>query len=377
MKNAKPVHIAWMDLLRITACFLVVLAHCCDPFVAQFDNNRYEFLSGAFWGSFVRPCVPLFVMMSGVLLLPVKMSMNQFYTRRMKRIVIPLIFWSLLSPLFYYFYIESGVQTTNPNIVLADHTLSATLSKMFTFVINFSYSTIPLWYLYMLVGLYLFMPILSAWLNSASQKDIRTFLKIWVFSMVLPYVQMIAPFFGYVGNYGNLGILGVCDWNPYGTFYYFSGFIGYLVLAYYLVKYPLQWNWRKTVSVALPLFLIGYAITSLGFIYTQELFPGNYAMLEILWYFSGINVFMMTFAVFIVMQKLAVKPSAALTKMASYTFGIYLCHFFLVQVVYDLFYKHISLPPYIMIPCIAVCAFTLAAIVTRVLMSNRITRQIV
>lgn len=49
--------------------------------------------------------------------------------------------------------------------------------------------------------------------------------------MCLPYLQMIAPLLGYNGNYGNMGLLGVCDWNPYGMLYYFSGFLGYLVLG--------------------------------------------------------------------------------------------------------------------------------------------------
>lgn len=35
--NAGGGHIAWVDFLRILACFLVVLAHCCDPFVGSFD----------------------------------------------------------------------------------------------------------------------------------------------------------------------------------------------------------------------------------------------------------------------------------------------------------------------------------------------------
>lgn len=30
--------IGWIDLLRVIACFLVVFAHCCDPFVARFDT---------------------------------------------------------------------------------------------------------------------------------------------------------------------------------------------------------------------------------------------------------------------------------------------------------------------------------------------------
>ena len=52
--------------------FLVVFAHCCDPFVARFDTDRPTFLQGCALGSAVRCCVPLFVMMTGVLLFPVR-----------------------------------------------------------------------------------------------------------------------------------------------------------------------------------------------------------------------------------------------------------------------------------------------------------------
>ena len=74
MEISKRENIGWVDLLRVVACFLVVFSHCCDPFVAQFDNDRSTFLTGVFSGSFVRACVPLFVMMSGVLLFPVRIS---------------------------------------------------------------------------------------------------------------------------------------------------------------------------------------------------------------------------------------------------------------------------------------------------------------
>ena len=35
MEINKRENIGWIDLLRVTACFLVVFAHCCDPFVAR------------------------------------------------------------------------------------------------------------------------------------------------------------------------------------------------------------------------------------------------------------------------------------------------------------------------------------------------------
>lgn len=364
-----------MDILRILACFLVVLAHCCDPFVGRFDANPTEFLSGVYWGSFVRCSVPLFVMISGVLLLPVKMDMGSFYSRRMKRILIPLIVWSLVTPFLFWVYLKEAPATLSPNIKMADHTFAMAFKNALSFVFNFNYTTTPLWYLYMLAGVYLFIPIIGAWLKTAEQKDIRIFLWIWGLSMCLPYFQMLAPALGYTGNYNNMGVLGVCDWNPYGALYYFSGFLGYIVLAHYLVRFPLNWSWILTLAVAIPLFLVGYAITSLGFVLTQKYFPGNYAKLEIVWYFSGINVFMMTFAIFILAQKIKVAPSPLISKIASLTFGVYLCHFLLVQMGYDFVYNLIPLPPYLQILVIAVLAFSVSLLVVWLLSKNRWTRK--
>ena len=62
--------VGWVDVLRIMACFLVVFAHCCDPFVARFDSDRSAFLQGCLLGSAVRCCVPLCVIMIGVLSFP-------------------------------------------------------------------------------------------------------------------------------------------------------------------------------------------------------------------------------------------------------------------------------------------------------------------
>lgn len=127
--NSRGSHIAWVDFLRILACFLVVLAHCCDPFVGSFDGS-FNFKSAVFWGSLVRPCVPLFAMISGVLLFPVTLEMGAFYSRRLKRVVVPLIVWSLALPLLYFGYFAAGVQTASPNIVMDTYTWSATVGKL-------------------------------------------------------------------------------------------------------------------------------------------------------------------------------------------------------------------------------------------------------
>ena len=104
------------------ACFLVVFSHCCDPFVGQFDNDRASFLTGVFSGSLVRPCVPLFVMMTGVLLLPVRTGMSEFYRRRIGRLLVPLAFWSIALPVAFHLYLNYGNPgTANPAIVAEGH----------------------------------------------------------------------------------------------------------------------------------------------------------------------------------------------------------------------------------------------------------------
>lgn len=369
-------HFGWVDLLRIIACFLVVVSHSGDPFVAQFDNNPDEFLTGALVGSLMRICVPLFAMMSGVLLLPVKMEMGEFYSKRAKRILIPLIFWSVALPVLYFLYVNYLIpQSVNPALTLENYTWEATLQRMYLFVFNFNYDTTPLWYLYMLIGLYLFMPIISPWLMQASQKDMKRFLYIWAFSTLIPYIQMAAPYLGYTGNYGSMGLFGVCEWNAYGTFYYFSGFLGYIVLAYYLVRFPITWSWTKTLSITIPLFIIGYAITAFGFILTQKYYPGSYANLEIIWYFSGANVLMMTISIFIIVQKIKIESTPLLRKLAALTFGVYLCHFIFVQFAYDMIYPNVNAPAFVKIILIAIFSSLISLLVAWLFSLNKYTRK--
>ena len=368
-------NIAWIDLLRVIACILVVIAHSCDPYVAQFDNDRTSFLNGAFIGSLMRSSVPLFVMITGVLILPVKLEMATFYRKKISRILIPLAFWSAALPIMYFTYFQFA--TTASPAVSGSFTPEGTWTKIYTFIFNFNYDTTPLWYLYMLIGLYLIMPVINGWLKNATQKDVKLFLYIWAVSLTLPYIQMLAPVVGYAGNYGDMGILGNCTWNAYGTLYYMSGFLGYIVLAYYLTKYPVSWNLKKTLTICVPIFIVGYAITALGFILTQKYYPGNFAELEIVWFFSGINVAMMTIPLFIIMQKLPIKPSKTLAHLASCTFGIYLCHFVFVQMGYDIVKSFGEIPVALQILLITIIATIASYIVVMLLKLTKITSKVV
>jgi len=230
----------------------------------------------------------------------------------------------------------------------------------------------------MLFGLYLFLPILWPWLKSASKKNIELFLLFWIISLLLPLLQLLAPHYGYYGNYGNSGLLGVCDWNNYGTFYYFSGFMGYMVLAYYLKYYPFTWSTKKTFTIATLLFTIGYTITVVGYFMVHKVTPGNYKNLEVIWNFCGINVALMSVSIYLLFTKLKVKQKPWLTKIASLTFGIYLCHFIVVQLWYDYLYKATSwLPAAVQIILISICTFLTCLAAMYLMAKNKFLQKII
>ena len=102
MKNNQ--HVVWLDVMRLVAMFMVVCCHCADPFnfypgEAPANIDEIKFF-GALYGSFLRPCVPLFVMITGALLLPVKEEQSVFYTKRIRCVFWPFLIWSVIYNLF-------------------------------------------------------------------------------------------------------------------------------------------------------------------------------------------------------------------------------------------------------------------------------------
>ena len=89
-----------LDVLRVLACFLVILLHVGVFYYQTKDDSNHVVIvrdSSAYvvgyMVSWCRTSVPLFFLMSGYLLLPVKMSLGDFFHRRFSRILYPFLFW--------------------------------------------------------------------------------------------------------------------------------------------------------------------------------------------------------------------------------------------------------------------------------------------
>ena len=207
----------WIDWMRVAACFMVIIVHSTEPFYLGGNGSQILTQSDAFWSSlfdsFVRACVPLFIVASSYLQFPLHYTTGEFCRRRAVRILIPFIIWSLI----YAFVWGEPV------------------SNLKSLMLNFNYSAGHLWFVYMLIGVYLLMPLLSPWAEKVGKKELQIYLGIWLFTTVIPLIRDWVSTDSLAVTYGPTGIprqalfplWGEASWNGYGLFYYVSGFIGF------------------------------------------------------------------------------------------------------------------------------------------------------
>lgn len=205
-----------------------------------------------------------------------------------------------------------------------------------------------MWYIYVLIGLYLYMPVFSAWVEKASDKAKRMFLAFWFISLFIPYLTE------FVSHYQ----FGTCSWNSFGLFYYFAGFNGYLLLGHYLGKRT-DWSLGKTFSVTVPLFLVGYFITLVGFRYMTSDPNVSEEGMELFFTYCSPNALLMTAAVFLLVRKVRITSPVICRALANLTkcgFGLYCVHYFFVGPSY-MFAQWIGTPIPALVPVSTILTF--------------------
>lgn len=325
----------WLDWMRVAACLMVMLTHSCEPFYLGGEGSLILTRADAFWvavlNTLPRAAVALFVVASSYLQFPLHYSTGEFFRKRAVRILVPFLIWTVVYALVW------GEPVQNFKDLL----------------MNFNYAAGHLWFVYMIVGLYLVMPLLSPWAEKVGRKELLVYLGIWLFTTIIPFIRQWiggpAPvIYGPSGipNPAKFPLWGEASWNTYGLFYYVSGFIGYLLLGLYFRKFVPELSWGRTLSISLPLFLCGFAIGSVGFFSSVMadsggVFPiegpvGLAALWEIPWMNDGLPVALMTIAWILLFRKIkADNPfyRKCLLPVSNAGYGMYLCHLLLLGAV--------------------------------------------
>ncbi len=318
----------WIDWMRVTACLMVMTVHSTEPFYLGGEGSLILTQTDARWASlfdtFVRACVPLFVVASSYLQFPLHYSTGQFLKRRVIRVVVPFVVWTLVYALYW------GEPADNLRSLL----------------LNFNYAAGHLWFVYMLLGLYLLMPMLSPWAERVGKRELQFYLLLCFLTTLLPLLR--AGFgdtppviYGPTGipNPARYPLWGEASWNAYGLFYYFSGFLGYMLLGLYLRRFMGELSWRRTLTIGLPAWLVGFAICYFGFLWAVEadakgLFPvegptGLAAVWETTWINDTVSVALMTIGWVLLFRKFKASGrffQRILLPISKASYGMYLCH---------------------------------------------------
>ncbi len=211
VKTHTKVNIIWADACRVMAIFGIILIHTSAGFFYQYETlSTFGWASAALLDALARAAVPIFIMLSGALLLQENTIFNaQSMGRRLSKIALPLVLWSI----FYFQYLAYVAG-------LPYHLVSILQTP----------AMYHLWFVYMMLGLYLLLPFLQI-LYKAMQKRFNLqlyFLALWLIIYALPiYVHlpilnlMQMQLFGY-GGYFLFGrwLLDITKNNTIPTFWF-------------------------------------------------------------------------------------------------------------------------------------------------------------
>jgi surface polysaccharide O-acyltransferase-like enzyme len=309
-----PKRIGYMDLIRVVACFMVTMIHVRFAFNLQTD------VATQFYVTFLRPCVPFFIMISGALLLPIKYDTATFFKKRFSRVLIPFLIWSVI---YVFLPAPSKINFGGIENALTTSGLHAIVKSLLMIPINFTWVNVHFWFMYTIIGLYLFMPIISPWIEKVSKRGIEAFLLIWLSTTILFYARIWFP-----------QLLGECDWNEFGMLYNFGGYLGYLVLGYYLRKYNTLSNWTS-IGLGALLFIVGGFSTFKGLLFSLN-HPDQMTWISVeaqkVEFFINnlsLNVLMMTAGFFMILQKINLKGlvSKIVEELSKFSYAIFLVHY--------------------------------------------------
>ena len=328
MNNLKN-KVIYLEILRILACFLVIINHTIG-YIEVSSQIGIMFKYMLFM--FAKIAVPIFFMISGYLLLRKDYSYKDIFTKKIPRILVPLIVCSL------YYYLKSVDKFS-----LFEFCKSIVMQPQIT----------AYWYLYSLIALYLITPFLRKMIVNFKDKDFIIFGSIiLVFQGVIPLGRLLF----------DINVAG------YFTNNLFSTYIGYYVIGYYLGNKELN---KKSFIISIISFILMYAF-SIVYLMIEYNKTGLYKLpLDNV---SYITTVIPSLAIFVLCKYLFSKDVNSLVgdmiqKVGSATFGIYLFHLIMTNFLYriSIFRSIISFNGFLGLFCLDGAAFVILTIIVLIL----------
>lgn len=287
-----------LDLLRLFAAFFVIALHVLSPWhssLPDFGTRTWHVVN--ILNELVRTGVPIFLMLTGCLLLPSPSTkqFGSFYRRRLIRILVPFLGWDIV------YFIVYRIQAGQPL------SLRAFVDELLN-----QGSAYHFWYVYTLAAIYLLLPFLARALEGCSNRQIFWLVIIVAFPATLRTLfNITTPFYLYL------------------TEPLMEGYLGYVILGYWLSRIKLS----RLTAWAIPICGIGGWVMGVCFNYFRSSPEG----LDL--YFNGgytLNHYLLAAALFLAARHLRLPDSprlgATLHRLSGLTYTVYLAHVLVLAV---------------------------------------------
>ena len=331
--------VVYFDVLRVAATFAVVVLHLSAQHWLDVDVNSRAWFAFNLYNSIVRWSVPAFVMISGALFLGRDLEIHTILKKYVLRIAGVFAVWS-----GGYALIDLIFRHCDP----------------FTVFSQFVTGHYHLWFLFMITGLYLLLPLLRPIVSR--ETNVRYFLLLaLIFTFLLPQLALFCSFasprLGWVINTVVM----------YTYCYFPLGLTGYFVGGYYLS--------RKEISRREELIL--YAVGAVGLL-ASVFAPVAYARAQgapsdLFYRYDSLNVLCTAVPIFVFAKqhlnfpRMGERAYAVLRKLSEYSFGVYLVHPLIIE-----FLQYIGIDTFVCnaffsVPLLAVFVFAAATAISALL----------
>lgn len=292
-----------LDLLRVGSMTAVVFLHAAARILRTPENSPAWHLANLF-SSLGSAAVPLFFMLSGALLLSSERTADVGYLlrRRLPRVAVPGLVWSLAAAL-YLWYRDPG-------------------EAAFLRFLNLPGMAVltPYWFLYALVPLYLLSPLLKVMADHLEGRHWRYLLALWlVLTVGRKTVYSFLPV-----PWNSLMVE-----NPTLNVSFLEGYLGYFLLGAWLEQ-------RKSVPsrpVLAAVAGLSWAVIAVGSAW-DSLTKGSYQ--DRFSSYQGLFAACLAASLFLLIKELCREGRSsgrALTLLSCSSFGVYLCHPFVIALV--------------------------------------------
>lgn len=336
-ENTSVSRFYYCDYLRVFAAFSVIVIHTCAQYWNDFDINSLEwFVLNGFEGM-TRWAVPVFVMISGALLLRKEIPLKKIYSHYVLHLLSAFVFWSV----FYCIFNRRTGTDLFFYLLVGNH---------------------HMWYVAMIIGLYMCIPFIRKITESTSLSVY--YLLLWfIFSSLIPFAADLAGFSasGAVQAIRSGVTQQMNNMHP-GML---TSYVGYFILGFFLSKLPLD---RKARCLIYALGILGSFSTIALSIYFSVYMQ---ARIDAFYGYFCVTILLQAAAVFTWFQyniRSTSRLNSVMAWISRHCFGIYLVHAFILDLLdHGLGLNTLSFHPTVSVPLISCIVFALSLLLTWVI----------